>query len=326
MSQQDKLANTGQLEGLAVQELNSSSDTAHHGSRSSSYAIDSSQRGSLVHIVEEELTEDDQRSGLQSETDRSLAVIDIAADAVKKPFSPVQELSDEEVVDVKEVDSFDTEDENMDKVVGEEEVKPGDYHGKRIEEIEQMIEEMLGENEESSDDEDENDGGDGNGRGSSAQREHSDRSSHKSSKSEKSEKKIAEGNMGVLDPEKAPKCLWDYEPSTTEEGDSEISDSDTLDTESIHEELAPVPDKHKYAKRKSPKPIVGRGSRASSAELNSDKEVAHVLAVESPSVDGSKLLAPASDDANRRSVDPVTQDTMDEQMSIKSGEEVTSLV
>ena len=328
MSQHDKLANTGQLEGLAVQELNSSSDTAHHGSRSSSYAIDSSQRGSLVHIVEEELTEDDQRSGLQSETDRSLAVIDIAADAVKKPFSPVQELSDEEVVDVKEVDSFDTEDENMDKVVGEEEVKPGDYHGKRIEEIEQMIEEMLGENEESSDDEDENDndGGDGNGRGSSAQREHSDRSSHKSSKSEKSEKKIAEGNMGVLDPEKAPKCLWDYEPSTTEEGDSEISDSDTLDTESIHEELAPVPDKHKYAKRKSPKPVIGRGSRASSAELSSDKEVAHVLAVESPSVDGSKLLAPASDDANRRSVDPVTQDTMDEQMSIKSGEEVTSLV
>ena len=309
-----------------MQEMNSSSDTTHHGSRSSSYAIDSSQRGSLVHIVEED-TEDDQRSGFQSETERSLAVVDVAADAVKKPFSPVQELSDEEVVDVKEVDSFDTEDENADKVVGEEEVKPGDYHGKRIEEIEQMIEEMLGENEESSDDEGEyDDGGHLGGRSSSAMREHSDRSSHKSSKSEKSEKKIPEGNMGVLDPEKAPKCLWDYEPSTTEEGDSEISDSDTLDTESIHEELAPVPDKHKYSKRKSPKPIVGRGSRASSAELNSDKEVAHVLAVESPSVDGSKMLAPASDDTNRRSVDPVTQDTMDEQMSIKSGEEVNSLV
>ena len=326
MSAQDKLANTGQLEGLAIQELNTSSDTTHHGSRSSSYAIDSSQRGSVVHIIEEELTEDDQRSGLQSDTDRSLAVIDVAADAIKKPFSPVQELSDEEVVDVKEVDSFDMEDETIDKVVAEEEDRPGDYHGKRIEEIEQMIEEMLGENEHSSDDDGDGDGGGGNGRGSSAQKEHSDRSSHKSSKSEKSEKKISEENMGVLDPQKAPKCLWDYEPSTTEEGDSELSDTDTLDTESIHEELAPVPDKHKYTKGKPPKTIIGRVSRASSAEMSSDKEVAHVLAVESPSVDGSKLLALASDDANRKSTDPVTQDTMDEQMSIRSGEEVKSLV
>ena len=312
LSAQDKLANTGQLEAVDIQELNSSSDTSHHGSRSSSFAIDSSQRGSL-HIIEEEMTEDEQKSGFQSDTERSLAVINVGADAVKKPFSPVQELSDEEVLDVKEVESsYDTEDDNVDKIVvdEEEEVKPGDYHGKKIEEIEQMIEEMLGETEDSADDE--HDG--------HFQKEGSDKSSHKSSKAE-SLKKIQE-NLGVLDPEKAPKCLWDYEPSTTEEGDSELSDTDTLDTESIHEELAPMPEKHRYAKGRSPKTVASLGSRASSAEMSSDKEVARVLAVESPSVDASKLLAPTSDDLNRRSTDPMTQNTMDDQMSIRSGEEV----
>lgn len=320
MSAQEKLANTGQLEAVDIQELISSSDTSHHGSRSSSFAIDSSQRGSL-HIIEEEMTEDEQKSGFQSETDRSLAVVDVGADSVKKPFSPLEELSDEEMVDVKEVESlYDTEDETIDRVA-EEEVRPGDYHGKRLEVIEQMIEEMLGENDDDGDGDEEEDGNDHDGK---IQRENSDRSSHKSNKSEKSEKKIAEENMGVLDRKKAPKCLWDYEPSTTE-GDSDMSDTDTLDTESIHEELAPMPPKHRYAKGRSPKTVMSKGSRASSADLGSDREVARVLAVESPSIDGSKLLAPGSD-GNRRSTDPITQDTMEDQMSIRSGEEVKCLV
>ena len=317
MSAQDKLANTGQLEAVDIQELNSSSDTSHHdhGSRSSSFAIDSSQRGSL-HIIEEEMTEDEQKSGLQSDTERSLAVIDVRTDTVKKPFSPVHELSDEEMVDVKEVESlYDTEDENVEKIaVDEESEKPGDFHKKRIEEIEQMIEEMLGEQDDDIDDSDDKN-----------QKEASEKSSHKSSK-EGSDKKVPEENLGVLDPNKAPKCLWDYEPSTTEEGDSEISDTDTLDTESIHEELAPAPEKQKIIKGKSPKTVMTLGSRASSTEMSSDKEVARVLAVESPSTDASKLLAPATDDNNRRSTDPMTQDTMDDQMSIRSGEEVNCVV
>ena len=319
MSAQDKLANTGQLEGLDIKELNSSSDTSHHGS--SSYAIDSSQRGSL-HIIEEEMTDqDEQKSGFQSETERSLAVIDVGADNVKKPFSPVQELSDEELLDVKEVESmYDTEDENLEKIAvddEEEAEKPGDLHSKRIEAIEQMIEEMLGEQDEDIEEDEDDD---------RMHKETSEKSSHKSSKSSKeSEKRVPDENLGVLDPNKAPKCLWDYEPSTTEEGESDLSDTDTLDTESIHEELAPVPEKLRGIKGKSPKTVIKLGSRASSAEMSSDKEVARVLAVDSPSVDGSKLLAPASDDINRKSTDPVTQDTMDEQMSIRSGEEVKCL-
>lgn len=120
----------------------------------------------------------------------------------------------------------------------------------------------------------------------------------------------------VLDRSNVPKVMLEYEPSTTE-AESGMSDSDTLDTESLNEDFVTMV-KSKKNKKNARKDSGTQGT----GSLSSDREVARAMADKSPTE--SRHMVATNDDFHRGSTEPITGDTMGDGESLvdEDGSEV----
>ena len=137
------------------------------------------------------------------------------------------------------------------------------------------------------------------------------------------------GDSHVIDRKNAPKCLFEYEPSTTE-ADSDLSEDsdDTLETEPLHDHIA-----EEDVAVVQPETIPGVNKKTDSSNTSSliiDKEVAKALHEGSSGTNAGKQGSVVlQHDVNRESVEPNTQNTMDDQASLveeADGDEVNSLL
>ncbi|KAH3892923.1 hypothetical protein DPMN_017059 [Dreissena polymorpha] len=125
----------------------------------------------------------------------------------------------------------------------------------------------------------------------------------------------------VIDRKSAPRVMLEYEPSTTE-AESGLSDSDTLDTESLQEDFG----SHGSARKSKHmvKPKQGQSKKVNQQSILAvDTEVARMFN-ESPST-GSLRVAASQEDFNRASTEPSTQDTLNNEASIKDESDVETV-
>ncbi|XP_053377095.1 trichohyalin-like isoform X6 [Mercenaria mercenaria] len=314
VSGQDKLANTGEINALFINELNESTDISHPGSRSSSVAMDTQR--ALTVIERTELTDNDLKSSLSQDL------------LSKKPEiqrnTPAE--NEEEIYDNDE--EFDSEDETLDRIeIGQQGTLDTEMG---VQEVEEMIEDrddyenqeretVNEENEEVEHQEIEELISEEMDYYNSIEKSEGDEKSLKeASLKEEIERSVSEGIDGshaefkVMDRLSAPKVMLEYEPSTTE-----AEDSDTLDTESLQEDFVQMVKSKKKKQSSSVKDRAGKKlSSSRNGSISSDKEVARALADESPTTFASRHMLPSQDDFHRASTEPITQDTMEEQMSL----------
>ncbi|XP_060576519.1 ankyrin repeat domain-containing protein 26-like isoform X23 [Ruditapes philippinarum] len=318
VSGQDKLADTGEINALFINELNESTDISHQGSRSSSVAMET-QRAMTV-IEKTETTDNDLKSSFSQDMITKI-------ENVKR--SKLAEHDDE--------DEFDSDDETMDRIemgtqgtlasdlgthtldqleekdVGDNDV---DQNEESFEKLNVNEEKEVTENQAEIDELISEEIDYYNGSEKSIEE---DVAHKESSLKEEIEKSVSEGLEGsradfkVMDRLSAPKVMLEYEPSTTE-----AEDSDTLDTESLQEDFVQMVKNKK--KKKLSSETKQKISLSRNGSMSSDKEVARALADESPTTLASRLLAQNKDDFNRASTEPITQDTMEEQTSLADDE------
>lgn len=320
VSCEDKLANTGEVNALFINELNESTDISHPGSRSSSVAMETLR---AMTVIEErtEMTDNDLKSSLSKDlTSRNQT-------GGKKS----QEERDDHEDDKVDVDEFDSEDETMDRV---EVIQEGTLNSEVIllesgekvndgvenkeecfdEDEAEKIEELISEEIDYYNTVEKSD--------NQVQKEESLNEGIERSVSESLDPQQEE--FKVLDRQSAPKVMLEYEPSTTE-----AEDSDTLDTESLQEDFVQMVKSNKKKRCSSPKETGGKKLNLSrNGSISSDKEVARTLADESPSTCASRQMVPSQDDFQRGSTEPTTtQDTMGEQTSLAEddGDEVNEV-
>lgn len=337
-SQQDKLAGTGEINMIVINALNESSDFSHVGSRSSSCETQK-----FMTVIEEntEMTENDQKSSLSQ--DLTARIKEASRRSAEEEDS--SEESDDETIDKIEVEEEvdDKEDEGNTKEFGDmKEYKSEDENEGNTEVGDKMIEEevmplQIDDNSEDNFDDDEGENEDikrtveNFGEIQELIEEEIDYfdnmeksveeelAGKEASIREEVEKSLSEGKVHrsaefkVLDRNSAPKVMLEYEPSTTE-AESGMSDSDTLETESLQEDFVTMV-KAKKGKKKSLAGNQGTGS------LSSDKEVARAMGSDSQS---SRQIVATQDDFHRGSTEPITQDTMGDGESLvdEEGSEV----
>lgn len=321
VSSQEKLANTGEVNVLIINELNESSDLSH-GSRSSSVAMETQMA----------MTNIEGRTEMMD--NNQLSVPEDMIDKKHRRSSPGK--SDEvEYDDVNiDVEEFDSEEETIDRidithqgntematldmkqlnedggdeyVVENGKVKNEENENREnLKEIDELISEEFGYYD------------------TLEKSELEDQLQQGTSIREEIEKSVSEGRsrkseeFKVMDRFSAPKVMLEYEPSTTE-----AEDSDTLETESLQEKFAQMV-KTKKKKKLSSSEARKKTSLHRTDSMNSDKEVARALADESPSTFACRQIVPGY---NRGSTEPTTQDTMGEQTSLAEddGEEVNDV-
>jgi hypothetical protein len=318
VSGQDKLADTGEINALFINELNESTDISHQGSRSSSVAMET-QRAMTV-IEKTETTDNDLKSSFSQDMITKI-------ENVKR--SKLAEHDDE--------DEFDSDDETMDRIemgtqgtlasdlgthtldqleekdVGDNDV---DQNEESFEKLNVNEEKEVTENQAEIDELISEEIDYYNGSEKSIEE---DVAHKESSLKEEIEKSVSEGLEGsradfkVMDRLSAPKVMLEYEPSTTE-----AEDSDTLDTESLQEDFVQMVKNKK--KKKLSSETKQKISLSRNGSMSSDKEVARALADESPTTLARRLMAQNKDDFNRASTEPITQDTMEEQTSLADDE------
>lgn len=333
-SQHDKLADTGEVNMIVINPLNeTSSDFSVIGSKSSG----SMETQKFMTVIEEntEMTENDQKSSLSQDLtakikEASRRSADTEDDSDDSDADTIDRIEVDEKVGnelVKEVDNGDEDGKETDKVESlhdeTDDEKDEAVHKKmndmkqsveiqsteRFEEIQELIQKEIGYYEAVD---------------KSFEEEMADK---EQSIKEDAEKSLSEGKglrsteLLVLDRNSAPKVMLEYEPSTTE-AESGMSDSDTLDTESLHEDFVNMV-KRKKGKVQSLKNELVPGTQGGGS-ISSDKEVAIAMATDSPSTIEKQQIIVGNDDIHRGSTEPITQDTMGDGESLvdEDGEEV----
>ena len=340
-SQIDKLAETGDVNMLVINALNESSDSIF-GSKSSSCNTFETQK--FMTVIEEntEMTENDQNLSLSQDLtnkikeasrmsadkdedsdesdDETFDKIEVGADDagidLVEEKNNEEEMSEEEEAEGEAVDEIKSFHDEADESKGDEVIyenlkknEEGIYENLRqsdeqFADIQDMITEEMGyyDNVDKSVEEEPEE--------------------KEQSMKEETEKSLSEGKgerkaeLKVLDRSSAPKVIVDYEPSTTE-AESGMSDTDTLDTESLHEDFVNMVKQKKGKKglmRQELLKVV-----AVSGSLSSDKEVAIAMCVESPSTI-EKVPGPHGG-IMCGSTEPITQDTLGDGESLMDEEE-----